>query len=453
MKFGGSSVADADRMRSVARLVQRTAAALEGRSGILVVSSAIGGATDILVNAGAAAAAGDESGAFAFIEGLLQRHQKIAEALFEGHIPDFVTQCLAEARTDLLPLLKGAALLRELPPRSADLLYGRGEILSTALLAAYMGCAWVDARGILVTDSNFGAAKPDSRATKGRAAAKLRPLLERGSVAVIQGYIGANAEGQPTTLGRGGSDYSASLFGAALGASEIQIWTDVEGILSADPRVVPAARPIELLGYDEAAELAAFGAKVLHPATILPAVELGIPVTVRNSMKPDGHFTTISKNAGSGRSVTALASRGPVTVITVRDARMLGGAGFLARIFEVFGRLGASVDLISTSEVSVSMTLDPGAPIQRLEEELSEFAAVRVDKDRAIVALVGEQLRRTKGVPALAFEAMKDIAVEMISLGSNEINLSVVVQNDMAPEAMRRLHAAFFLESGGEAHA
>lgn len=446
MKFGGSSVADEERIRNVTALARAAAAGPRGRSGVLLVSSAIGGATDMLVSAGKAAASGDEGAAFALIEDLIRRHEKIARALFGGRIPDSLAAVFAEARSDLLPLLKGAALLHELPPRSADLLYGRGEILSTSLLAAYMDCQWADARRTVITDSNFGAARPDPE-TIGRLAEKnLKPLLGPGAIAVTQGYIGANAQGQPTTLGRGGSDYSASLLGAALKADEIQIWTDVEGILSADPRLVPGAQPIEVLGYDEAAELAAFGAKVLHPATILPAVELGIPVTVRNSMKPEGRFTTISRNSGSGRPVTALAGRGPVTVITVRDARMLGGAGFLARIFEVFGRLMVSVDLVSTSEVSVSMTLDPGAPIDRLEEELSEFAAVRVEEGRAIVALVGEQLRQTKGVPAQAFAALKDISVEMISLGSNEINLSLVVKKEDSAEAMRRLHAAFFAQ-------
>lgn len=456
MKFGGSSVADAERLRNVASLVEaradREAARAEGRSprggGVLVVLSALGGATDVLVAAGKAAAAGNESGAFASLEALMKRHEAVAAELFEGRVPDFVSQAIEQARAELLPLLRGAALLKELPPRSADLLYGRGELLSSALLSAYMGVAWADARGFLKTDSRFGEARPESEAIRAAAQEKLLPLLGAGSIVVTQGYIGSDASGTATTLGRGGSDYSASLLGAALGASEIQIWTDVEGVLTADPRVVPEARPVEVLGYDEAAELAAFGAKVLHPATILPAVELGIPVTVRNSLVPEGRYTTISRAAGSGRPVTALASRGPVAVLTVRDPRMLGGAGFLARIFEVFGRLGVSVDLVSTSEVSVSVTLDPGAPLKRLEAELSQFASVRVEEGRAIVALVGEELKRTKGVTGRAFGALRDINIEMISLGSNEINLSLVIEGSRAAEALRRLHAAFFGAEG-----
>ena len=341
-------------------------------------------------------------------------------------------------------MLKGAALLRALPERSLDILAGRGELLSTAILAAYIGAPWIDARTVMRTDSRFGPARPLTEEIGKLAAEKILPLVGPGKIAVTQGYIGADASGAPTTLGRGGSDYSASLFGAAIGASEIQIWTDVEGILTCDPRVVPAARPVELLGYDEAAELAAYGAKVLHPATILPAVELGIPVTVRNSMVPDGRFTTISRESASGQPVTALASRGPVTVITVSTPRMLGGAGFLASIFEAYGRHGVSVDLVSTSEVSVSATVDGKADVAALARDLAELGEVRIERDRAVVALVGERLLKTPGVPGRALGVLSDINVEMISLGANEINLSLVVGRGQAAEAQRRLHAAFF---------
>jgi aspartate kinase len=317
-------------------------------------------------------------------------------------------------------------------------------LLSTTILAAFMEVPWIDARSVMRTDSRFGCAKPLTEDIGKLAKEKILPFVAPGRIAVTQGYIGADASGAPTTLGRGGSDYSASLFGAALGASEIQIWTDVEGVLTCDPRVVPEARPIELLGYDEAAELAAYGAKVLHPATILPAVELGIPVTVRNSMVPEGRFTTISRGASSGRGVTALASRAPVTVLTVTTPRMLGGAGFLASIFEAFGRRGVSVDLVATSEVSVSATVDGKASVDELAADLAELGEVRIERDRAVVAVVGERLMKTPGVPGKALAALSDISVEMISLGANEINLSIVVERGQAAEAQRRLHAAFF---------
>jgi aspartate kinase len=449
MKFGGTSVADADRLRGVAALaVERSG------SGVLLVLSALSKVTDSLFAAGRAAVAGKEAEALATLGTVLDRHRAVARDLFAGGgfrgsaapgaFPESVGKALAEAEADLGAVLKGAFLLRALPEKSMDILAGRGELLSTAILAAFMGVPWIDARTVIRTDSRFGSAKPLTDEIRRLAAERVLPLVGPGMIAVTQGYIGADVSGAPTTLGRGGSDYSASLFGAALGASEIQIWTDVEGILTCDPRVVSTARPVELLGYDEAAELSAFGAKVLHPATILPAVELGIPVTVRNSMVPNGRFTTISRESASGQPVTALASRGPVTVLTVRTPRMLGGAGFLASIFEAFGRRGVSVDLVSTSEVSVSATVDGNARVDELAADLAELGEVSIMRDRAVVALVGERLLKTPGVPGRALSALSEINVEMISLGANEINLSLVVEQGQAAEAQRRLHAAFF---------
>jgi aspartate kinase len=401
--------------------------------------------TYALFAAARGAGAGDEAEALSLLGKMIERHRATAaELLGTDALPDAVEAALSAANAELGSVLRGAALLRALPDRSMDILAGRGELLSTTIMAAFMGVPWIDAREVIRTDSRFGGAKPLTDQIESLAAAKVAPLAAPGKIAVTQGYIGSDASGAATTLGRGGSDYSASLFGAAIRASEIQIWTDVEGVLTCDPRIVPAARPIEVLGYDEAAELAAFGAKVLHPATILPAVELGIPVTVRHSMVPKGRFTTISRGSASGRPVTALASRGPVTVITVRTPRMLGGAGFLARIFEAFGRRGVSVDLVATSEVSVSATVDGGAATDELVSELKGLGEVVVEKDRSVVALVGERLLKTPGVAGKAFAALGDLGVQMISLGANEINLSLVVERASAPEALRRLHAAFF---------
>lgn len=443
MKFGGTSVADAGRLRGVAALAQARAS-----SGVLLVLSAFSGVTDSLFAAGKAAVSGQEAEALLLLGKIIDRHRKVAAELLglgaSEALPKAVETELSAAELELGSVLKGAALLRALPERSLDILTGRGELLSTAILAAYMKAPWIDARQVMRTDSRFGTAKPLTAEIEALAVERILPLVGPGHIAVTQGYIGSDAAGAPTTLGRGGSDYSASLFGAAIAAAEIQIWTDVEGILTCDPRVVPAARPVELLGYDEAAELAAFGAKVLHPATILPAVELGIPVTVRNSMVPDGRFTTISRESASGQPVTALASRAPVTVITVSTPRMLGGSGFLARIFEAFGRRGVSVDLVSTSEVSVSATVDGNAAVDELEKDLAELGEVRIERGRAVVALVGERLLKTPGVPGRALGALHDINVEMISLGANEINLSLVVERGQAAEAQRRLHAAFF---------
>jgi aspartate kinase len=298
----------------------------------------------------------------------------------------------------------------------------------------------MDARAIIRTDAIFGEATPLPKSIKALAQAQVVPQLGPGRIVVTQGYIGATEEGLTTTLGRGGSDYSAALLGAALGATEVQIWTDVEGVLTADPRIVPEALPIPDLSFAEAAELAAFGAKVLHPATIQPAVEAHIPVTVRHTWRPDGRFTTISGEVRSGRPITALASRGPVTVLTVSSSRMLAQSGFLARLFEVFGRRGVSVDLVATAEVSVSLTVDADVELSFLIQDLEAFAKVDVHEGRAIIAAVGERLKSTPGLGAQLLGQLGDINVEMISMGANEINLSLVVKEDRAEEALRRLH-------------
>jgi aspartate kinase len=303
-----------------------------------------------------------------------------------------------------------------------------------------MAGAWVDARTVLRTDEVFGEAVPQQEAIRALAAEHLAPLLKPGQAVVTQGYIGATEDGRTTTLGRGGSDYSAALFGAALGAEEVQIWTDVEGVLTCDPRIVPDALPISDLSFAEAAELAAFGAKVLHPATIQPAVEARIPVTVRHTQKPEGRFTTISAEVRTGRPITALASRGPVTVLTVSSTRMLAQSGFLARLFEVFGRRGVSVDLVATAEVSVSLTVEADIPLKPLLQDLSAFATVQVHEGRAIIAAVGERLKSTPGLGAQLLTALGDVNVEMISMGANEINLSLVVKAESTAEALRRLH-------------
>jgi len=435
LKFGGSSVADAVCMRQVAGLVK---AALPGSP--LVVLSAMGKTTNGLFEAAKAAESGDLTLAMERQRTLMASHRKAAADLFDGSAPETLDVALTDLFGELELLLRGVALLRELSPRSMDAIASLGERLSTRIFAAFVGGAWVDARRILRTDQVFGEAVPQPAAIRALAAEHMKPLLGAGRVVVTQGYIGATEDGLTTTLGRGGSDYSAALFGAALGAEEVQIWTDVEGVLTCDPRIVPDALPISELSFAEAAELAAFGAKVLHPATIQPAVEARIPVTVRHTQKPEGRFTTISAEVHTGRPITALASRSPVTVLTVSSTRMLAQSGFLARLFEVFGRRGVSVDLVATAEVSVSLTVEADVPLKSLLEELSAFAKVEIHEGRAIIAAVGERLKSTPGLGSKLLTALGDINVEMISMGGNEINLSLVVKQESTAEALRRLH-------------
>ncbi|HJV49014.1 MAG TPA: lysine-sensitive aspartokinase 3 [Geothrix sp.] len=435
LKFGGSSVADAACMRQVAGLVR---SALPKAP--LVVLSAMGKTTNGLFEAAKAAEAGDLVGAMDRQRALMAAHRRAAEELFDGAVPESLDVALTDLFGELELLLRGVALLRELSPRSMDAIASLGERLSTRIFAAFTGGTWVDARTVLRTDDMFGEAAPQPNAIRTLAVAHLQPHIGPGRPVVTQGYIGATEDGLTTTLGRGGSDYSAALFGAALGAEEVQIWTDVEGVLTCDPRIVPGALPIPDLSFAEAAELAAFGAKVLHPATIQPAVEARIPVTVRHTQKPEGRFTTISAEVRTGRPITALASRGPVTVLTVSSTRMLAQSGFLARLFEVFGRRGVSVDLVATAEVSVSLTVEADVPLKPLLQDLAAFATVEVHEDRAIIAAVGERLKSTPGLGAQLLTALGDINVEMISMGANEINLSLVVKGESTAEALRRLH-------------
>ncbi len=449
LKFGGSSVADAACMRQVAGIVAGALA-----QGPLVVLSAMGKTTNALFSAAAAAEAGNLAEALATLEALAAAHRTAAQDLVAGGQRDPLDRELTALFSELEMLLRGVALLRELSPRSMDAIAAFGERLSTRVFEAHLreagiDSAWYDARAVLRTDSSFGSAQPRPSEIELAAQSRLRPLLGPGRAVVTQGYIGATEDGLTTTLGRGGSDYSAALLGAALGAAEVQIWTDVEGVLTCDPRVVPGALPIPELSFAEAGELAAFGAKVLHPATIQPAVEARIPVTVRHTRLPEGRFTTITGSVRTGRPVTALASRGPITTLTVTSSRMLAQSGFLARLFEVFARRGVSVDLIATAEVSVSLTVEADAPLKALVADLSAFARVDVAEGRAIVAIVGERLKATPGLAARAFGALGGINVEMISMGANEINLSLVLRRDHAEEALRRLHRALIEEGVG----
>lgn len=449
MKFGGTSAGSGERIAGVAELV---ASRLSEEP--FVVVSAMGGVTDALVDLSRAARGGDPEAAAAALATLGERHRAALDglALDPGAAAVLRDEIGAELAR-LERLATGVALLGELSERTSDAILAAGELLSAALLSSALAkrgveVARVDPREWMATDGNHGAATPDEAAIAANVAKRLLPERAAGRVVVTGGFVGASRGGVTTTLGRGGSDYSAALLGAALrdaGApvSAIEIWTDVDGVLTADPRVVPAARIVPEVGYAEAAELAFFGAKVLHPATIRPAVARGIPVRVRNTFRPGAPGTTVRAEA-PGAGVRALAMRPGVAALFVGSPRMLLAHGYAARVFSVFEKHAVPVDVIATSEVSISITVDAKAPLADLVRDLSAFAEVSVLTDLAVVSVVGRRLRSTPRVAASVFAALGEINVVLISQGASETNLTFVVEAREAPEALRRLHRELF---------
>jgi aspartate kinase len=446
MKFGGTSVEDARAMERVIQIVRREQARRP-----LVVVSAIAGATNALLKSAALALEGNLDGAFSVLNGLLERHVTIAENLIADRPTN--QQLILEFKRrieELRNFCRGIAMLGELTNRSLDAIASAGELLSSKVLAEGMKsrglkAEFVDARTFMLTDDHFCSAGPLISVIEGKAAALLLPPLERGACVVTQGFIGATEKGITTTLGRGGSDYSAALIGAILGAEEIQIWTDVDGVLSADPRLVTGAQKLNIISFREASELAYFGAKVLHPSTILPAVSKNIPVTVLNSRRPESRGTTIVADPPRANvPVKSIAAKKGITVINIQSTRMLMAYGFLESIFAVFSRHKTPVDLVSTSEVAVSLTIDTTTHLDSVVKELEGFADVTVLKDKAILCVVGEQMQGASGIPARVLRALNGIEIVMISQGASEINMSMAIEQSAADEAVRKLHTEFF---------
>ena len=445
MKFGGTSVADAAAFENVARIV-----ASEHKASPVVVVSAMSGVTDSLLNATSIAATGDAEESFRSLANVFSRHEMVAQELISDlRRGDFLQQ-LNSAVEQLLELLK---LFAERPAERKqlqDAVVSFGEILSSTLLAAVLNerdirARPVDARRCIITDQEFTCAAPLMAETSEHTRQELQPVLNDGIVPVLGGFIGSTSEGVTTTLGRGGSDYTAALFGAVLGAAEIQIWTDVTGVLTADPRVVPGAQTIDRLSYSEAAELAYFGAKVLHPKTIQPAIENSIPVRICNSRLPEAQGTIVGpQSETSARTIKAIAHKTGVTVVQITSLRMLGAYGFLRALFDVFDRHRTVVDVVTTSEVSVSLSLDEASSLPAIVEELKQLGTVRVEKGQAIICVVGEGLRGTPGITARAFSTISDINVSLISQGASSINFTFVVGEERVHEVVTRLHEEFF---------
>jgi len=447
MKFGGTSVEDANAFRNVTTIVSSAIATRP-----VVVVSAIGGFTNQLLASVETAVDGDARAATRLLEDGFQRHLAIANELFADAARRAFESAVLDARREIRQLHKIIAAHPVTAPPLQDEIVAYGEHLSSQLLAAVLeenglAAQYVDARRCITTDGNYGSATPlpqTSEATE----AEVRPLLASAKVPVLGGFIGSTTSGVTTTLGRGGSDYTAALAGAALGAREIQIWTDVSGVLTADPRIVSEARTIPLLSYQEAAELAYFGAKVLHPKTIQPAIDKSIPVRVCNSRAPREAGTLIvSESEAAPQTVKAIAHKNGITTVQVTSARMLGAYGFLRALFEVFDRHRTAVDVVTTSEVSVSLSIDDTGALSELISDLEQLGTVEVEKRRTIISVIGEGLRNTPGIAARVFSVISDINVSMISVGASSVNLTFMVDEAQAKEAIVRLHGACFEES------
>jgi aspartate kinase len=443
-KFGGTSVADS---AAIERLIEIVQSRLPEQP--VVVVSALAGVTDALLDLASGRASDEEASMDKSLSALVRRHEEIARTLPGADAALESTLAEAETLRNELRALDG----RPATPAQLDRVASRGELWSSRLVAgalsgAGLNAEWVDIRPIMVTDARFNRATPYIQVINSRARECLRPLCAAGKVAVTQGFIGATATGASTTLGRGGSDFTAALLGAALEAQRVEIWTDVDGLMTADPRVVKSARTLRAASYEEAAELATFGAKILHPATALPLVRAGIPIVILNSRHPERTGTTIEPAAVieqvGDSPIRSISWKQGITVINIRAPRMLGTFGFLRALFEIFERHETVVDVLASGEVSISITIEDRSRLPQLLQDLEELGEVWVEEHRAIIAVVGIGLRNTPGLAARVFNAVWPANVEVISQGCSSINMTFVVREEDGPDVVRRLHREFF---------
>jgi len=445
MKFGGTSVQDAEAFARVAEIVTS-----EKENSPVVVTSAMSKVTDALLAAFETAKKGNSDDAIILLEPHFDRHARVSGALTDkAQQKTFQTE-LDFAKRELTDLLTRVSR-RSLPlSLLKDAIVSYGEQLSSRLLAEVcraknLNARQMDSRRLIVTDEEYGAAMPIWNETENLIQLELQPLIDASEIPVLGGFIAASRGGETTVLGRGGSDYSSALVGAALRAREIQIWTDVTGVLTCDPRICPEARTLKTLSYEEAAELAYFGAKVLHPKTIQPAVDLQIPLRVCNSHQPAERGTMILPQAQSTpRKVKSIAYKKGITILHITSARMLGAYGFMSAIFQIFERHRTVIDVVTTSEVSVSLTLDNTDSLEAVVKDLQRIGTVEIEPQQAVVCVVGSGLRDTSGVAAQIFAAIADFNISLISHGASSVNMTFVVREGVVGEVIKRLHKEFF---------
>jgi aspartate kinase len=451
MKFGGTSVEDSTAILRTASIV---ASRLRKQLSPIVVVSAMSKVTDTLLAAAAAAGRNAREEALKLSDSLRSRHLNTAAELVsnskDGNDRLTSLQLNIHHEFDTLDdLLRGISAVGELTHRTSDNVVSFGERLSSVLVSAAFAAqgiasAHVDARTVIITDNHYGKAHPNERAIEDALTAQVLPLVELGKVPVMGGFIGS-CDGITTTLGRGGSDYTAALVGGALHAGAIEVWTDVDGIMTTDPRIVPEALRVKTISFEEAAELAYFGAKVLHPATILPAVQKNIPVFVLNSRNAENEGTKITATPPPCASpFKSIAAKKKLTIIDIVASRMLLAHGFLKSVFDVFDKHQCAIDMVSTSEVSISITVDSREALPAICAELGKIADVKYESNKALICLVGEDIRGQSGISGQVFSAISHVNVRMISQGASEINMSFMINEEDVDEAVRSLHKKFF---------
>jgi len=438
-KFGGTSVKNAE-------LIQKTTSiVLSENQTTLVVVSAFSGVTNTLVDIINSLETENYNIAREKINTIIEIHSTCIKQL---NLPISMFDLVNDAEQKLLNLVDAIEILGEITEKSKAYILSFGEILSSKIIYSYFTTVtgettYIDSRQLIKTDTNFLEAEVNQTATQNAINSILMPLLVSNKYIIMAGFISSDTNGLTTTLGRGGSDYTAAIIAEAVKADRLDIWTDVNGILSSDPRFINNTKSLPEVSYIEASELAYFGAKVLHPKTIYPAVSSNIPVYVKNTYQPDFAGTKITLKENKSNSIIAIAFRKNITIINIHSNRMLGAHGFLKKVFEVFADNHTSVDLVATSEVSISLTIDNTLHLSRIKDELSKFASIEIIPHTAIISAIGDGIRDIAGISGDFFSVLDGINIMMISMGASEVNLSIVVSEAHCIEAVQLLHDKF----------
>ncbi len=446
MKFGGTSVAN---FEAITRTIFIIGGRLDQKP--VVVVSALSKVTDLLYKIADTAATRNFDEAKALMEELRTRHLNVTTELLKQS-PSLLEEALAkvnEILSHLEDLVNAVCEVGELSDRNKAIIISNGELLSSTIICFAMNAKgirtnFIDARKMMITSDAYLKAEPLVDEITARVPDMVSKAYESADAVITQGFIGSNLAGKQTVLGRGGSDYSASLIGMAIDAAKIEIWTDVDGVRSADPRVIENTKYLEKISFEEAAEMAHFGAKVLHPLTIEPAVKKNIPIYVLNSMNPSGKGTAILRSELIEDGVKSVSFKENIRVINIFSMKMINTSGFLRRVFEIFSESRVSVDLISTSEANISVTVDANEKIDGVVEQLSEFADVIVDDDKSQVSVIGKNIVRLNGMLKKTFAPLKKCNVYMISQGASFVNISFVVDREELKEVVRDLHYHLF---------